>query len=760
MTEEALDPVCGMTVNDSALKHNYQGQEYLFCSNYCCEKFKENPQKYLQGNLQDASLNQATEYTCPMHPQIIQDHPGSCPICGMALEPKNFEEGPDDDSEYTNMNVRFWIGLMFSLPTFLLAMSDMIPLLDSSFPSNLSRGLQFLLSTPVVLWAGFPFFERGWQSIKNRSLNMFSLISLGVGVAYLYSIIAFFFPHLFPSKMLHQGEVPLYFETAAIITTLVLLGQVLELKARSQTSQAIKALLGKAAKTARVIERGQELEIPIDQVAVGNILRVKPGDKIPVDGRVIEGRSFVDESMVTGEPIPIEKGVRSLVIGGTLNCEGSFLMRAEKVGSETLLAQIVKMVATAQRSRAPIQSLADVVSSYFVPAVVFIAMLTFFTWFWVGPQPSFVYGIVNAVAVLIIACPCALGLATPMSIMVGMGRGAAAGVLIKNAEALEKLEKVKTLIVDKTGTLTEGKPKIAEIFSLVERKEMEVLKIASSLEQYSEHPLAHSIIQAANEQSLPLPNVQNFQSYAGGGVSGTVEGIQALVGTLRLLEEREVYVSPILQEKAEELERKAQTVMYVAIDEKAIGLISVSDPIKSSSHTAINELHKLGIRIVMLSGDNEKTAQAVAKELIIDEVHAQVTPAYKQKFVQQSKSKTGLVAMAGDGINDAPALAAADIGIAMGSGTDVAIESADTTLVKGDLMGIVRAIRLSRAVMQNIRQNLFFAFFYNALGIPIAAGLLYPFTGLLLNPILAAFAMSLSSVSVIMNSLRLKKVKL
>lgn len=757
----AKDPVCGMTVDsEKALyKIGYQNQQYFFCSQHCLESFKQKPNKYLDPQQQNESINSPVEYTCPMHPEIVRDHPGNCPICGMALEPKNIET-KSDDSEYKHMRFRFWVGLAFSIPVLLLAMGNMIPAFDRFISPILSHWLQFILSTPVILWAGWPFFERGWQSIVNRHLNMFTLISMGVGVAYLYSVIAFFFLYTFPISFLHQGEVPLYFETAAIITVLVLLGQVLELKARGQTSQAIKALLGRAAKSARIIVNGEEKEVSIDQVKVGDILRIRPGDKIPVDGKITEGNSTIDESMITGEPIPVEKEAGGIVIGATINQTGSFLMQAEKVGSETLLSRIVHMVAEAQRSRAPIQSLADKVSGYFVPVVVLVAILTFIVWAWIGPQPSFVYGLVNAVAVLIIACPCALGLATPMSIMVGMGRGAEAGILIKNAEALEKLEKVKTIVVDKTGTLTEGKPKLTRVISNEHGKENEILRLAAALEQSSEHPLAASIVQGAKERSISLPKVENFQSITGGGVIGKVENHEVLVGKPNFLQERKINGIAPLQLQAQELQKQAQTVVYVAIDGQAAGLIAVSDPIKSSTPDAIKQLHRLGQKIVMLSGDNEQTAQSVAKELNIDEVHAGVAPEYKQEFIQQAKGKDGLVAMAGDGINDAPALAAADVGIAMGTGTDVAIESADVTLIKGDLVGIVRAINLSQAMMKNIRQNLFFAFIYNALGIPIAAGILYPFTGLLLNPIIAALAMSLSSVSVIGNALRLRKTKL
>ncbi|MCE5295200.1 MAG: heavy metal translocating P-type ATPase [Chlamydiales bacterium] len=760
--EEQIDTVCGMTVdpNQSNFNLTYKERLYFFCSARCKEKFKKSPEKYIQSTaIQEEKSFLNGQYTCPMHPEILQDHPGNCPICGMTLELKN-SEAEVDDSEYRDMRLRFLVGAALSIPVFLLAMSSMISTWDRFISPIVSGWLQFVLSTPVILWAGWPFFERGWYSVVNRHLNMFTLISLGVGVAYLYSVIAFFFPHIFPISFLHQGMVPLYFETAAVIIVLVLLGQVLELKARSQTSQAIKALLGRAAKSARIVIKGEEKEISIDQVKIGDILRVRPGDKIPVDGKITEGRSSIDESMITGEPIAVEKEVGNAIIGGTINQTGSFLMQAQKVGSEMLLSRIVQMVADAQRSRAPIQGLADKVSGYFVPVVVFIAILTFIVWASIGPEPSFVYGLINAVAVLIIACPCALGLATPMSIMVGMGRGAEVGVLIKNAEALEKLEKVKTIIVDKTGTLTEGKPKLTQIIATEGVHENEILRLAGALEQNSEHPLAASIVQGAKDRFINLPKVENFQSITGGGVLGKVENHEVMVGKPNFLQERGIQGVGSLQQKAQELQQQAQTVMFVAIDGQTVGLITVSDPIKSSTFDAINQLHKLEQKVVMLSGDNEQTAQSVAKKLGIDEVHAGVTPDYKLEFVQKAKGKDGCVAMAGDGINDSPALAVADVGIAMGTGTDVAMESAGVTLVKGDLMGIVKAIHLSQAMMNNVRQNLFFAFIYNALGIPIAAGLLYPFTGLLLNPIIAALAMSLSSVSVIGNALRLRRLKL
>lgn len=700
----------------------------------------------------------AEEYTCPMHPQILQDHPGDCPICGMALELRS-AAAPSDQTEYLDMRKRFWIGLVLTLPVLFLAMSDLFPSIHRSIPSELSRFVQFVLSTPVILWAGWPFFKRAYQSIVNRHLNMFSLIAMGVGTAFLYSVIALFFPDLFPISYQHQGEIPIYFETASVITVLVLMGQVLELKARGRTSQAIQAIMGKAAKSAFAMREGQEVEIPIDQVQAGNLLKVRPGDKVPVDGKITEGSSTIDESMITGEPIPVEKAIGDAVTGGTINQTGSFLMRAEKVGDETLLARIVQMVSEAQRSRAPIQGLADQVSAYFVPAVILIALLTFVIWALVGPEPSFAYGLVNAVAVLIIACPCALGLATPVSIMVGMGKGAEEGILIKNAEALEKLEKVKTLIVDKTGTLTEGKPKLMQVIAIDHWSEKDLLRLAAAIEQNSEHPLAAAIVREAKDRSLAIPKADKFISLTGGGISGVAENHEIVIGKYDLLQEKKIQDLAILQEKAQSLLQQIQTVIFVAIDGKAAGLLSVQDPIKESTFKAVKELHKQGLKIIMLSGDQEQTARAVAEKLGIDDVHAGIGPQAKKEFVEQAKRKVksdDCIAMAGDGINDAPALAAADVGIAMGNGTDVAMESAEVTLVKGDLSGIAKAIDLSRAVMRNIRQNLFFAFIYNALGIPIAAGLLYPFTGLLLNPMIAALAMSLSSVSVLVNALRLK----
>lgn len=695
---------------------------------------------------------EAQIYTCPMHPEIQKNEPGQCPICGMDLEPlqPSIEE---ESAEYRDMLKRFWIGLGFTIPVLLLAMFGIY--LKNLINPSFSRWLQLILSAPVVLWAGWPFFKRGWLSLKNRSLNMFSLIALGIGTAFFYSVFALLFPQTFP-KAFEPGEaVSIYFEVAAIITVLVLLGQVLEIKARSKTNLAIKLLLGRAAKTARVVQDGVEKEIPIDQVKAGDILRIRPGEKVPVDGKIEEGQSTLDESMMTGEPVPVEKGKNDPVTGGTINQTGSFLMIAEKVGSETLLSRIIEMVSEAQRSRAPIQRLVDKVSSYFVPVVVGIALVTFFVWFFLGPEPSISYAIVNAVSVLIIACPCALGLATPMSITVGMGKGAEAGVLIKNAEALEKLENVRILIVDKTGTLTEGKPKLNQIVSIGQLKEEEFLLFAAAVEQHSEHPLAIAIVQGAKARNLTLPKVERFQSITGEGVIGFVENREILIGKSPIDE-------PIgaLANKAKEFQNQGQTVIFVTIDKQVAGFITISDPIKASTPSAISDLHRRGLKIIMLSGDNPLTARTVAKTLNIDEFHGEVAPDQKQNFVKEAKGKNGLVAMAGDGINDAPALAAADVGIAMGSGTDVAMESAEVTLVKGDLRGISRVINLSHGTMKNIRQNLFFAFIYNVAGIPIAAGILFPFTGLLLNPIIAALAMSFSSVSVVLNALRLRKLKL
>jgi Cu+-exporting ATPase len=704
-----------------------------------------------------------TQYVCPMHPEVVRDEPGNCPICGMALEPRTAEVEAEEDRELKAMSLRFWISAALSLPLFLLAMGhDLSP---SAMPGFLdARTLQWIqlaLATPVVLWGGCPFFVRGWDSLVHRRLNMFTLIALGIGVAWLYSLTATVWPGLFPASLRSMGgTVPVYFEAAAVITSLVLLGQVLELRARSRTGAAIKMLLGLAPKTARrVLEDGSEHDVPLAEVQPGQVLRVRPGEKVPVDGTVLEGVSAVDESMVTGEPMPIEKQAGSPLIGATVNGTGSLLMRAEKVGADTLLAQIVHMVGEAQRSRAPIQKLADRVSGYFVPAVVAMAIVAFIVWSVWGPEPRLSHGIVNAVAVLIIACPCALGLATPMSIMVGTGQGALAGVLIKHAEALEVLEKIDTLVVDKTGTLTEGKPQLASVVPAQDWDERELLRLAASLERGSEHPLASAILAGAEQRGIQPVSVADFQSLTGRGVTGKVDGRQVVLGTALLMDELGIPFGD-LAGTAEALRREGQTVMEVAIEGKAAGLLGVTDPIKPSTPEAIAALHQEGITLVMLTGDNRRTAEAVARRLGIDRIEAEVLPDQKAAVIKRLQGEGRKVAMAGDGINDAPALAQAHVGIAMGSGTDVAMESAGVTLVKGDLRGIVRAIRLSCATMRNIRQNLFFAFVYNTLGVPIAAGVLYPIAGLLLSPIIAAAAMSLSSVSVIANALRLKRVRL
>jgi P-type Cu+ transporter len=702
-----------------------------------------------------------TIYTCPMHPEIEQDHPGNCPICGMTLEPKNVVAGgKEENAELHDMTRRFWIGVALSVPVFILAMWHMLPGAPDWVQGDISRWAQFILSTPVVLWCGWPFFQRGWQSIRNRSLNMFTLISIGVGTAYFYSAVVVLLPQLFPPSFAAHGKIGVYFEAAAVITVLVLLGQVLELSARSRTGSAIRALLDLAPRTAHVVRDGAERDIPLQEVHVGDRLRVRPGEKLPVDGKIIEGKTTIDESMLTGEPMPVEKGIGQRATGGTVNQTGSVLIEAERVGSETVLARIVEMVAQAQRSRAPIQGLADKVAGWFVPAVIVIAALTFVVWASVGPEPKFAYAIVNAVAVLIIACPCALGLATPMSIMVGVGRGAQEGVLIKNAEAIELMEKVDTLVVDKTGTLTEGKPRLTTIIASDSVNKNELLAAAAAVEQQSEHPLASAIVRGAQDRHVTLAKVQNFQSSTGGGVSGQVDGRAVLVGKPQFLKTQNIRDLDELESKAADLQAQGQTAIFVAIDGRVAGILAISDPIKESAHTAINHLHRLGIKVVMLTGDNERTARAVAEKLRIDEVEAGVEPQRKHERVRQLREEGRIVAMAGDGINDAPALAAADVGIAMGTGTDVAMESAGITLVKGDLRGIEKAINLSRATMSNIRQNLFFAFIYNTLGIPIAAGVLYPFLSLLLSPIIAGAAMSFSSVSVIGNALRLRKTAL
>jgi Cu+-exporting ATPase len=701
-----------------------------------------------------------TIYTCPMHPEVEQDGPGACPICGMALEPKAISAATaEDDSELTDMTRRLWIGAALTLPVFLLAMSHLIPNAPDWMSGNASRWIQFALTTPVVLWAGWPFFVRGWRSVLSRNLNMFTLIAIGVGVAWIYSSIALFFPGLFPA-MAHHEKPGLYFEAAAMITVLVLVGQVLELRARRRTGKAIRSLLDLTPPTARLVRDGEERDVPLAEVKTGNRLRVRPGEKIPVDGILLEGQTTVNESMITGEALPAEKSVGDKVIGGTLSNTGSFVMEAERVGDETVLAQIVRMVSEAQRSRAPIQRLADKVAGYFVPAVLFVAFVTFVLWLWIGPEPRLAHAIVNAVAVLIIACPCALGLATPMSIMVGVGRGAHTGVLVKNAGALELMEKVTTLVVDKTGTLTEGTPRVTRILVAGGLPESDLLGAAASAEQQSEHPLASAIVAAARERNLPIENVEEFSSTTGGGVIARKGGARIVVGQPAFLRANGIPGLEDLEAQARDLQAQGQTVIFVAIKGSAAGIIAISDPIKQSTPGAIQELKRLGLKVIMLTGDNERTAHAVASKLGIDQIEAGVAPKDKHERVEALRRDGSIVAMAGDGINDAPALAAADVGIAMGTGTDVAMESAGITLVKGDLNGIVQALHLSRAVMRNIRQNLFFAFVYNALGIPIAAGVFYPFFGLLLSPIIAGAAMSLSSVSVIANALRLQRVRL
>ena len=760
------DPVCGMDVDPGDSESlSYEGKSYYFCSSHCLKKFKSHPKEYLEPKprkLPEAS-SQAI-YTCPMHPEVKQVGPGNCPICGMALEPLEMtaEEGPNP--ELIDMLRRFKISAVLSLPVLLVAMSDLIlgmPL-QTLFSAKALIGIQLLLSTPVVLWAGWPIFHRGYLSIVSRNLNMFTLIALGTGVAYLYSLVAALFPGIFPTSLLgHGGEVQVYFEAASVIITLVLLGQVLELRARSQTSQAIRSLLSLVPKTARVVrQEGHEEDIPLAEIQHGDRLRVRPGEKIPVDGVIREGKSSVDESMITGEPIPVEKDLNDSVSAGTVNGTGGFIMEATRVGSETLLAQIVRMVNEAQRSRAPIQRLADQVSAYFVPAVIGVAFVSALIWFYLGPEPRLIYALVNAVAVLIIACPCALGLATPMSIMVGTGRGAQAGVLIKNAESLEVLEKVDTLVIDKTGTLTEGKPKLIHVIALPGFNEAQVLKMAASLERGSEHPLASAIVAGARERGITeLDSVKNFQSITGQGALGEISGALVALGNQKLLE-KEAEQIELLLEKANQLREKGQTVVMVAVNRRPAGLIGVADPIKPSTREAIHQLHQEGIRVVMLTGDHFNTARRVAEELGIDDLEAEVLPEQKSAVIKRLQAQGRVVAMAGDGVNDAPALAQAQVGIAMGSGTDVAMQSAGVTLVKGDLRGIIRAIQLSRTTMKNIRQNLFLAFIYNLLGVPIAAGIFYPVFGLLLNPMIASAAMSLSSVSVIGNALRLRKLQL
>jgi Cu+-exporting ATPase len=761
-----IDPVCGMTVKEenAAGSISYQGSTFYFCSTHCQQRFKVDPAKYVE-KLTIATTEHKTEdqiYTCPMHPEITKLGPGHCPICGMTLEPK-IAVLSEDTAELSDMTRRFWITSILAVPVFVMAMSaDLWPLITKKFIShNVLQWLEFLLATPAVLWGGWPLFVLGWQSLLHRSLNMFTLIALGIGVAWLYSTVGLLMPEIFPSTLrMPDGTVPVYFEAAAVITALMLLGQVLELRARSRTSTAIRMLLNLAPKKARILRNdGREEDISLAEVQVNDVLRVRPGEKIPVDGIVIEGTSNVDESMVTGEPIPVEKQSGIQVIGGTINGTGSLLIRAERVGFKTLLSQIVQMVANAQRSRAPIQRLVDKVSSYFVPAVIIVAVIAFITWLILGPEPRFSHAVISAVSVLIIACPCAIGLATPMAIMVGVGRGATMGVLIKNAEALETLQNVDTLIVDKTGTLTLGKPKLVQVVTASGFSEDEILQLGASLENASEHPLANAIVSGAKERNISLQPVVEFQSVTGKGVKGRVNGKLVFVGNSSLLEEHGQNLTK-LDEKAVTMRKEGQTVMFISIDGQPAGLIGVTDPIKETTLEAIKTLHAEGLKIVMLTGDNRLTADIVATKLGIDQVIAEVLPEQKIEVVKRLQGEGRIVAMAGDGINDAPALAQAEVGIAMGTGTDVAIESAGITLVKGDLRAIVRALHLSRATMGNIRQNLFFAFIYNALGVPIAAGVLYPFFGLLLSPMIAAVAMSFSSVSVIVNALRLNKIEL
>jgi Cu+-exporting ATPase len=796
----AKDPICGMTVDEATAPYaDRDGETFYFCSEHCRKKFlSQTPppktddattstihhshsshshhdhkhaavkpstttsQPLVAPKPGEGGSTSSTIYTCPMHPEVQQDHPGNCPKCGMALEPKTVSAVEEENPELIDMTRRFWVGGALALPVFLLAMAHLVPSLrhESWVMGDTSRWIQFVLSTPVVLWAGWPFFTRGWRSLVTRHLNMFTLIAIGVATAWLFSAAVMLFPRAFPIPSASDGKVGIYFEAAAVIVVLVLLGQVLELRARSKTGSAIRALLNLAPKTARVVQDGEERDLPLESVRAGAKLRVRPGEQVPVDGVVLDGSTSVDESMISGEPLPVEKTAGDKVIGGTLNTTGSFLMQAEHVGSETVLARIVQMVADAQRSRAPIQALADKVSGYFVPAVLAIAALTFIAWVWLGPEPRVAHALVNAVAVLIIACPCALGLATPMSVMVGIGRGAQAGVLIRNAEAIEVMEKVTTIVVDKTGTLTEGKPRLTQILPVSPASEAELLLAAGSVEQNSEHPLAAAIVHGAKERGVKLQPVVDFTSVTGGGVVGKIAGREIVVGKLKFLQDRGAADLAAIEPRATALQAEGQTAMFVAINDKAAGILTVSDPIKASTPEAIAELHRLGLKIIMLTGDNERTASAVAKKLGLDHVEAGVEPQHKHERIQQLRLQGDIVAMAGDGINDAPALAAAHVGIAMGTGTDVAMASAGITLVKGDLRGIVKAITLSHSMMRNIRQNLFFAFIYNALGVPIAAGVLYPFFGLLLSPVIAGAAMSFSSVSVIANALRLRAAKL
>lgn len=764
------DPVCGMEVTaDSPHHYSYLNNKYYFCSPGCLQKFKKSPEQFLNSDTRENRMEnekpdvQDIEYTCPMHPEIVQLGPGNCPICGMALEPKTVTADEIENEELNDMTRRFWIAVVLSVPILFSTMGEMVFgfQIHNFISAGTARWIELALSIPVVLWCGWPLLTRGWQSFVSRNLNMFSLIALGVTVAFVYSFIALVYPELFPESFRDEhGHVGVYFEASSVIVALVLLGQVMELRARSKTGSAIRALLNLAPKTARIVrQNGKEEDISIEHIIRGDLLRVKPGEKIPVDGIVVEGTASVDESMMTGESIPIEIKPGDSVTGATIVTNGSIVMRARKVGKDTMLAQIVQMVSESQRSRAPIQRLADVVASYFVPIVIGMAIVTLIVWSLWGPEPRFVYGIINAVAVLIIACPCALGLATPMSIMVATGKGATMGVLFKNAEAIEQIHKVDTLVVDKTGTLTEGKPRVAVIETTNGFDKNELLKFAASLENHSEHPLAKAIVDSANERSFELVKVTEFKSLTGKGVTGNAAGKTIAIGTEKFLEELNISADN-LRKSAEQLRGRGYTVIFAAVENKAAGIIAIADPIKKSTPDAIKELQSLGIKIVLATGDNKITANAIAKELGISEIMAGVLPNEKADIVKRLQSKGSVVAMAGDGINDAPALARASVGIAMGTGTDIAMESAGVTLVKGDLRGIVRAFHLSRATMRNIKQNLFFAFVYNSVGVPIAAGLLYPFTGLLLSPIFAAAAMSFSSVSVIANSLRLKTAKI
>jgi Cu+-exporting ATPase len=766
------DPVCGMTVSvDGSRTEDYAGSTFVFCSEGCLQKFHSDPARYLNGSVdqgndvtavEDAAVS-SSSYTCPMHPEIVRDQPGSCPICGMALEPQGVSLDEEVNPELLDMKRRFWVSAFLTLPVFLLAMSESLPgasALLESLSAGMLTWIQLGLAAPVVLWGAWPFFVRGWQSVVTWNLNMFTLIALGVSVAFLYSLVATVLPGIFPDSFRNEaGRVAVYFEAAAVIVTLVLLGQVLELQARSKTGAAIKSLLGLAPKTARRLnDDDTEADVPLDSVQVGDRLRVRPGEKVPVDGNVISGSSAVDESMITGEPMPVKKTTGDGVTGATVNGTGSLVIEASRVGSDTLLAQIVRLVAQAQRSRAPIQKLADLVASYFVPAVIAVAIISFVVWAAFGPEPALAYALINAVAVLIIACPCALGLATPVSIMVATGKGATVGVLFKNAEALEVLRKVDTLVVDKTGTLTVGKPRLMSVVTENGWNEKELLRFAASAERGSEHPLAAAIVSAAVERGLPQLEAESFEAVVGKGIVATVAGREVALGNAGLLEDRGVKFAGMAKH-ADSLRAEGQTVMFVAIDGTVAGILGVADPIKDTAPDAVRELQREGLSITMLTGDNVTTANAVAKKLGIDEVVAGVLPTQKAEVVKRLQAEGHTVAMAGDGINDAPALAQAQVGIAMGTGTDVAMESAGVTLLRGDLRGIARARKLSRATMTNIQQNLFFAFFYNSLGVPVAAGVLYPFFGILLSPMIAAAAMSFSSVSVIGNALRLRRVR-